>query len=86
MPDVAFEPVQSPLAVQLVAFVDVQVNVELPLNATFVGEALNETVGAAACWIVTVALLDAEPPAPSQVSVYVVSALSGPTLAEPLVD
>lgn len=69
MPETDCEPVQSPLAVQLVAFDEFHVNVELPLNATLVGEALNETVGAAACWIETVALLDAEPPVPSQVSV-----------------
>jgi hypothetical protein len=40
-------PVQSPLAVQLVAFALLHVSVELPPLATLVGETLNVSVGAA---------------------------------------
>jgi hypothetical protein len=46
VPDVAFEPDQPPEAVQLVAFVEDHVRVEVPLLATLVGLADNVTVGA----------------------------------------
>ena len=39
-------PLQSPLAVQLVAFVDNHDNVELPPFAIVVGDAVSVTVGA----------------------------------------
>lgn len=64
--------------------VEDHVNVELPPLATLVGLALSETLGGAA-ETVTVADWDAEPPAPVQVSVYLVDALSAAVLCEPLV-
>jgi hypothetical protein len=66
-PDVAFVPVQLPDAVQLVAFVELHVNVDEPCAATVAGDAVNVTVGAGA--IVTDADCDAEPPVPEQLSV-----------------
>jgi len=67
-----------------VALVEDQVKVELPPLATLVGLALIVTVGAGA-ETVTVADWAAEPPAPVQVSVYVVVAVSAAVLCEPLV-
>jgi hypothetical protein len=77
-------PDHEPDAAQLVAFVEFQVSVELPPLDTEVGLAVRVTVGADA---VTVTVVDcaAEPPAPAQVSVYSVDALSAPVLREPLV-
>ena len=45
LPEVALVPLQAPEAVQEVALVELQVSVELPLEATEVGEADRETVG-----------------------------------------
>jgi len=70
--------------VQAAALVDDQVNVELPPLATLVGLALSDTPGAGAA-TVTVADWEAEPPAPLQVSVYVVVAVRAPVLWDPLV-
>jgi hypothetical protein len=67
VPDVALVPLQLPDAVQLVAFVELHVNVDDPPDAMLVGDAVSVTVGAAA--IVTVAVCDAEPPVPEQLSV-----------------
>lgn len=66
----AFVPVQPPEAVQVVALVLVQFNVEeLPL-VTVVGVALNDTVGGVGpAATVTVTDCAAVPPAPMQVSV-----------------
>jgi hypothetical protein len=83
-PAVATDPDQPPEAVQAVALVDDQVTVELPPLATLVGLALKETLGGLA-ETVTVADCDAEPPAPVHVSVYLVVAVRGEVLVEPLV-
>ena len=61
-------PAQPPDAVQAVALVELQLNVELLPAATVAGLALSATVGALAD-TVTVADCDAEPPAPLQLSV-----------------
>ena len=74
LPLVVSLPDQPPEAVQAVALVEDQVNVELPPLATLVGLALIETLGGGAD-TVTVADWDAEPPAPAQVSVNVVVAV-----------
>ncbi len=70
VPLVASVPVQPPLAVQEVALVLDQVNVELLPDAMVVGLADKVTVGAGAAAVtVTVALAGAVvPPAPVQVS------------------
>ena len=83
-PAVATEPDQPPEAVQAVALVDDQVKVELPPLATLVGLALKETLGGLAD-MVTVADCEAEPPAPVQVSMNLVVAISAEVLFEPLV-
>ena len=85
-PDTACVPVQSPLAVQLVAFALLHVRVELPPLDTLVGEAAKFNVGAAAgCCTVTVAVALLEPPGPVQFSEKLELADNGPTLCEPLV-
>jgi hypothetical protein len=83
-PLVASLPLQAPEAVQAVAFVDDHDRVELAPLDTVLGLALKVTVGAAA---VTVTVVDwaALPPAPVQVTVYVVDAVSAPVDCEPLV-
>jgi hypothetical protein len=83
-PLVASLPLHPPEAVQDVALVDDQDSVELPPLAMVLGLALKLTVGAGE---VTVTLADcaALPPAPVQVRVYVVFALSAPVECEPLV-
>ena len=70
VPVVAFEPVQSPDAVQLVALLDDQVSVELAPLVTFTGSAVNVTVGAAG-GVVTVTVTEPsfEPPSPVHPSV-----------------
>ena len=66
-PDVAFVPVHPPDAVQLVALVELHVNVDALPDATLLGDAVKVTVGAGTT--VTLAVCDAEPPAPEQLSV-----------------
>ncbi|MBS0375270.1 MAG: hypothetical protein JSR73_11870 [Proteobacteria bacterium] len=66
-PLVAFVPLQPPDAVQVVAFVELQVSVEAPPLATLVGLAVSVTVGAGTT--VTVVLALPEPPVPVQLSV-----------------
>jgi hypothetical protein len=75
-PLVASAPDQPPEAVQAVALLEDQVNVDVPPLATLVGLALIETVGAAGAETLTVADCDAEPPAPVHVRVYLVVAAS----------
>jgi hypothetical protein len=79
------EPVQPPDAVQDVALVEAQVNVELPPRATLLGPALKETLGGAA-ETVTVADCEAEPTAPVHVSMYVVVVVSAAVDVDPPVD
>jgi len=74
-PLVATEPLQAPEAVQEVALVEDQARVELPPWETLVGLAVSETVGGVA-ETVTVADWAAEPPAPVQVRVNFVVAVS----------
>ena len=86
VPDVAFVPVQSPLAVQLVAFVLLHVSVELPPLDTLVGETLRFSVGAAGgCCTVIVAVAELDPPVPLQFNEKLALAVSAPVLCEPLV-
>ena len=79
----AFEPDQPPEAVQAVALVEVQLKVELAPCAILVGFARSDTLGTGA-ETVTVADCEAEPPAPVQVSVYLVVAVSAAVANEPL--
>ena len=63
-------PDHEPEAVQLVAFVVLQVSVELLPLVTEVGFAVRETVGGCGAAVtLTVTLFDALPPAPVQLSV-----------------
>lgn len=52
-PVTGFDPPQPPEALQLVAFVEDQLNVELPPLATVVGAALSVTVGGGGAVTVT---------------------------------
>jgi hypothetical protein len=78
------DPDQPPEAAQDVAFVEDQLKVELAPFAMLVGVALSDTLGAGAD-TVTVADCEAEPPAPVQVSVYFVVAVSAAVDDEPLI-
>jgi len=82
-PDVALVPVQPPLATQLEALDEDQLNVLDAPVATVLGIADSDTVGAAA--VVTVTLTDwvAEPPGPVHVSANAEFAVNGPVVAEP---
>lgn len=82
-PLVARDPLHPPLAVQFAAFTLDQLSIALPPLITLVGVAEKLRVGAGVV-TVTVALCTVVPPAPLQVSVYVVVALSGPTVSDPL--
>jgi hypothetical protein len=85
VPLIACEPFHPPDAVQEVALVEVQLKVEaLPL-LTLVGLAFNDTVGAGGAETVTVADCDAEPPAPVQVRINFVVAVSAEVACEPVV-
>ena len=68
-PLVDFDPVQPPLAVQEVAFVEDQLSVEAPPVVTDVGLAASVSVGAGGGITVTVTLCDTVPPSPEQASV-----------------
>jgi len=68
-PDVVFEPLHPPDAVQLVAFADDHVSVEVPLTPTDAGFALRLTVGVLTAATVTVAVVWVVPPLPVQLSV-----------------
>jgi hypothetical protein len=83
LPPVASVPVHPPNPVQLVAPVELHVNVDALLYATLVGAALSEAVGTASN--VTVAEAGAlVPPGPLHVSVYTVVALTVAGGCEPL--
>jgi len=69
LPLVAFDPVQAPLAAQLVALVVDQVSVEDPPLDTEAGLALKVTMGAGLAVTVTVTDLEVVPPAPVQAKV-----------------
>jgi hypothetical protein len=83
-PLIAWEPLQAPDAVQVVALVEDQVSVEVPPWATLDGLAVSETLGGGA-ETVTVADCDAEPPAPVQVRVNFVVAVRVGVACEPAV-
>jgi hypothetical protein len=76
VPFVALAPVQPPEAMQLVAFVELQVSIAVPPFAMLVGLALNVTVGVEPADTVTLWL--ALPPVPLHVSVNVVAAARVP--------
>jgi hypothetical protein len=68
-PLAAFVPLQPPEAVQDVALVELQVNVEVPPLAIVVGFAVNAAVGTGLAVTVTVAVAAVlVPPAPVQVN------------------
>jgi hypothetical protein len=81
-PLVARPPDQPPEAVQLVAFVVVQLSTELSPLSTLVGFAVREIVGIGR--IVTVTVLAVLPPAPVQVRRKLREAVRLPVLCEPL--
>ena len=84
-PEVGRLPLHAPLAVHAVAFAAFHVSVERAPDATVVGLAVSDSVGAGAdAATVTVADLDVEPPEPVQVRVNVfVGAVSAAVCAEP---
>jgi hypothetical protein len=86
LPLVGSLPDQPPEAVQLLAFVDDQLSVELEPLLTVPGLALRLSVGFTGADTLIVTDLLALPPAPLQVSVKAVVALSPPVLALPLVS
>jgi len=69
VPDVAFEPVHEPDAVQAVAFVVLQLSVDAEPDATLVGDAVNVSVGALGAAIETEADFVTVPPAPEHARV-----------------
>ena len=80
----ALFPDQLPEAVQLVTLVPVQLKVVVPFSLTELGLAEKESVGIGAVTVIptdSVAL----PPAPVQVRLNVLSAISGPVDCEPVV-
>lgn len=83
-PLVGSEPVMAPDAAQLSAFVDDQVSVELPPEATLLGFALKDTVGGFT-ETDTVAELPAEPPSPVHTRTNFVVALRATVVWVPLV-
>jgi hypothetical protein len=85
LPLVGLLPDHPPLAVQLLALLEDQLSVAVPPLLTVVGFALRLTVGFTGAVTLTVTDRLALPPAPLQVSVKAVVALSAPVLALPLV-
>ncbi len=83
VPLIALLPDQPPEAVHAVALVEDQVSVDVAPLAMLVGFALIETVGAGE-ETDTVTDCAADPPAPVQVSVYLVVAVSVAVCCEPL--
>jgi hypothetical protein len=80
VPEVVFEPLQSPEALQLVALAEDHVSVVVAPCSTVIASALKDTVGAAggggAALTLTVAERCVVPPAPVQSSVKVLVVLS----------
>ena len=68
MPEVPFAPVHPPDAVQLVAFVELQINCDALPDTTLDGVAVSVSVGAADA-TATDAVCDAVPPEPEHVKV-----------------
>ncbi|MBV8804099.1 MAG: hypothetical protein JO042_03610 [Sinobacteraceae bacterium] len=85
VPLVDSDPLQLPDPVHVVAFVELQVKVDVPPLETLVGVAVRVTVGAG-CVTVTAADAVPDPPAPVQVRVKVELEVSALLAALPLVD
>ncbi|MBT8116650.1 MAG: hypothetical protein KJO66_02365, partial [Gammaproteobacteria bacterium] len=81
LPDVPLLPDQPPLATHDVASLELQLSVLVPPDSTVSGFAPSVTVGAGAGALVTstVTVSLAVPPAPEQLSVKLLLAVSGPT-------
>jgi hypothetical protein len=79
------QPADPPAAVQAVAFVEFQVSVVDPPEATVAAVAVNVAVGTGATVTVAVAA-GLVPPAPVQVKEYVVVAVTAPVLWLPFAD
>jgi hypothetical protein len=85
VPAAAFAPVQSPLAAQAFALVELQVSVDVPPCTIAFGLALSATVGGGfGGMTLTVTACDEVPPGPLQVSVNAVLAVSALRASEPL--
>ena len=88
VPEVALVPLQFPEAVQDVALEDDQVSVAAEPATTEDGAAASVTVGASGavggCETVATTVCPAVPPAPAQVRVYAVEALSAPVASVPV--
>lgn len=85
LPLVALVPVQPPLAVQVVAFVDIHVRLVDDPVVTDGGVAVNVTVGNTGAVTVTDTLADPEPPVPEHVRVKLALAVSAAEFSVPLV-
>jgi hypothetical protein len=85
LPLVAFAPAQPPEAAQLVASVELQVNVAEPPTRTVPGATVRVIVGGGAAVTVTVTVRVALPPGPEQSSVKLELAPSAPVASLPLV-
>ena len=86
LPLTALVPLQPPDAIQLVALVLLQVNVELVPLITLVGTALSATVGAGLAVTVTIVVAELVPPKPVHKSVKVLVDARAPVDALPLND
>lgn len=84
-PLVGFAPLQPPLAVQVVAFAAVQLNVLAPPLLTVVGAAVSVIDGAGAASTVMLTDCAAVPPAPVQVNMKVVFAVNPERVSDPLI-
>lgn len=86
VPLVLREPLQSPLATQVVAFVVVHESVDDPPCVIAVGVAVSVSVGAGdAGETVTVVLPEPDPPRPLHVSVYVAVCVSAGVVNVPAI-
>ncbi len=85
VPDVAFVPDHAPLAEHELALPLDQESVDEPPEATLVGEAFKETVGAGELSLVTLTLRVIQPAFPQHTNVKVLVAPNGPTFSEPTV-
>ncbi|NJN52219.1 MAG: hypothetical protein HC809_11075 [Gammaproteobacteria bacterium] len=90
LPDVAWFPVQllvagDALAVHAVTLVELQLRVDEPPGATPAGDAESCTLGELEFTTLTVTEANAPPPAPLQLSEYVVEAVSAGVVNVPLV-
>lgn len=82
LPEVGFDPVHAPLAVQLVALVELHVSVAPLPESTVAGVALSTIAGGGGRTL-TATVCDAVPPAPLHTSEKLVLLTRLPVLAEP---